>query len=61
MKKFIKVRWVPEDSQYKRCMRVVESTHERFIVGSRFDYGFFSIASEQGYTITSLPLDMKGI
>ena len=43
--KTIVVQWVKcsERNQYPKEMRVVSSTHERFVVGSRFDYGFFDI------------------
>ena len=57
MKK-ITVKWVKEEKfGYGMAMRVIESTHERFVVGSRFDFGFFSIATEEGYEILSLPMD----
>jgi len=36
-------------------MRVIISDHKRFIPGSRFDFGFFNIATDEGYTIISLP------
>lgn len=56
--KTIIVKWVPEeDYGYGKAMRVIESKHERFVVGSRFDYGFFGIATDEGYTIISLPMD----
>lgn len=56
MNKIIKVIWVKEDCfGYDMAMRVVESTHERFTIGSRFDFGFFNIATKQGYTIISEP------
>jgi hypothetical protein len=52
------VKWVKEDDfGYGKAMRVVESTHERFSKGTRFDFGFFSIATDEGYTIVSLPMD----
>lgn len=35
-------------------MRVVHSTHYRFIDGTRFDWGFASIAIEAGYTLIFL-------
>jgi len=55
--KTIIVKWVKEEEYgYGKAMRVIESDHERFIVGSRFDYGFFNVATDQGYTIISLPL-----
>jgi len=58
--KTIIVKWVPEeDHGYSKAMRVIESDHERFIKGSRFDYGFFSIATDEGFTIISLPVDGK--
>lgn len=54
--KFIVVQRRPEESIYKSAMFVIASSHERFTVGSRFDYGFMGIASEDGYTITVLPM-----
>ncbi len=57
MLKQIKVRWVKEEQfGYGKAMRVVESNHERFTVGSRFDFGFFNIATDEGYVIISLPM-----
>ena len=56
--KTIVVRWVKEETfGYDKAMRVEFSCHERFIVGSRFDFGFFSIATDEGYTIVSLPME----
>ncbi len=56
MKKKIKVRWVAEaEYGYGMAMMVTVSNHPRFIVGSRFDFGFFTIATKEGYEITSLP------
>ncbi len=58
MKK-ITVKWVEEKTfGYGKAMRVIESDHERFSVGTRFDYGFFNIATDEGYTIISLPMDL---
>ena len=58
--KTIIVRWVPEAQYgYGSAMRVIESDHPRFTVGSRFDYGYFGIATDEGYTIISLPLTNK--
>lgn len=51
----IVVQWVPEEN-YDKAMRVIASDHPRFIVGSRFDYGFMDIATGEGYTIVSLPI-----
>jgi hypothetical protein len=56
MNKTIVVKWVEENSMYKKAMRVIESNHPRFVIGSRFDYGFFNIATDEGYTIISLPM-----
>lgn len=57
MKKII-VKWneVPNDPLgYGREMIVVYSNHKRFIVGSRFDYGFANVASKEGFIIEILP------
>jgi hypothetical protein len=53
--KTIVVKWVPDDGEYGKEMRVIESDHLRFIKGSRFDFGFFKIATDEGYAIISLP------
>ena len=56
--KTIVVQWIPEEKfGYGMAMSVKLSNHDRFIVGSRFDYGFFNIATKEGYTIISLPLE----
>lgn len=56
-KKSIVVQWVKEDEWgYGKAMRVTESSHPRFVVGSRFDFGFFDVATVEGYTITSIPM-----
>lgn len=56
--KIIIVKWVPEEtSGYGKAMQVIESNHERFSNGTRFDFGFFSLATDEGYTILSLPMD----
>ncbi len=55
--KRIVVQWIQEEgSIFGKGMRVVESNHERFIAGSRFDFGFFNIATDEGYAIVSLPM-----
>jgi hypothetical protein len=55
--KTIIVRWEEEEEWgYKWVMRVIESDHGMFKKGTRFDFGFFSIATEEGYTIVSLPM-----
>ena len=56
--KTIVVKWIPEKGLYDMAMKVIESDHERFIKGSRFDFGFFKIATAAGYTIISLPLSI---
>lgn len=56
--KTIVVKWVPEEAfGYGKAMRVIESSHGRFVKGSRFDFGFFHVATDEGYTIISLPMD----
>jgi hypothetical protein len=56
MNKVIVVQWVPEQANgYNWAMRVITSTHPIVAVGSRFDFGFFGLATEEGYTILSLP------
>ncbi len=57
--KTIVVKWIPCDDFYRRQMLVIESDHKRFSKGTRFDFGFFTIATEEGYTIISLPLKEK--
>lgn len=55
--KTIVVRWVPETTfGYDKAMRVVVSDHPRFTVGSRFDFGFMGIATDEGYTVVSVPM-----
>jgi hypothetical protein len=57
--KTILVQWVKEEeSMYGKAMRVIASSHPRFSPGARFDFGFFNIATEEGYTIVSLPLSL---
>lgn len=56
MKKII-VKWMECNPKtgYTKEMRVVYSNHKRFVTGSRFDYGFMGIASDEGYIIEVLP------
>lgn len=56
--KTIVVEWIDEELQfgYGKAMRVIKSDHPRFVVGSRFDFGFFGIATDEGYAIISLPM-----
>jgi len=51
--KIIIVKWVPDFGI--NTMKVIKSSHPRFSNGTRFDFGFFKIAIEEGYTIISLP------
>ncbi len=56
MNKLIVVKWIKvKQGFYDNEMRVVYSTHERFSEGTRFDFGFFKVATSEGFTITSLP------
>lgn len=61
MKKII-VQWVKTDAPIEQvyggmAMVVIDSNHPRFINGSRFDYGFMNIATQQdGYTVELRPL-----
>lgn len=63
--KRILVKWVKSDADYNRIyggkeMRVVESTHPRFSAGTRFDWGFCTIAtSEEGYTVEIQPGELS--
>jgi hypothetical protein len=58
--KTIVVKWVEEEAfGYGMAMRVIESDHPRFTVGSRFDFGFFNIATTEGYKIISLPMEVS--
>ena len=54
--KTIVVKWIKEeDTEYGKAMQVIESDHKRFRKGRRFDFGLFRIATNEGYTIISLP------
>lgn len=55
--KTIVVQWVPEaEFGHEMAMRVIASGHPRFVPGSRFDFGFMKIATKDGYTIISIPI-----
>jgi hypothetical protein len=58
--KTIIVEWKKEESIYGYAMRVTKSDHKRFVEGSRFDFGFFEIATREGYTIISFPGEKGG-
>ena len=53
--KFIVAQMKPENSIYGCAMRVIASSHGRFDIGSRFDYGFLAIAVSEGFVVTVLP------
>lgn len=56
MNKIISVKWSKNRlKEYE--MKVIESTHPIFRIGSRFDFGFFEIATRDGYQIISYPSD----
>jgi len=58
--KTIIVKWISEEKfGYNMAMQVIESDHKRFSKGTRFDFGFFNIATIEGYTIISLPMESK--
>ena len=58
MNKTIIIKWViTPNTVYDREMKVIHSTHPRFVEGYRFDYGFANISSNEGYTIVILPVD----
>lgn len=55
--KTIVVQWVPEAAfGYGKAMRVIVSDHPRFTVGHRFDFGFMSVVTDEGYTVVSIPM-----
>ncbi len=57
MKKII-VQWYKtvDDKMYDKEMRIIYSTHKRFTEGTRFDFGFMTIASSEGYIVELWPL-----
>jgi len=58
--KTIIVKWQKEDAfGYGKAMRVIVSDHPKFIKGSIFDYGFFGVATNEGYTIISIPMEKE--
>lgn len=57
--KFIRCVWVVENEYgYGKAMRVVDSDHPRFQVGTRFDYGFLNIAVTEGYIVQIDPVPL---
>lgn len=57
--KLIIVQWVEAEFPYGKEMRVFKSNHKKYKVGSRFDYGFFDVATNEGYSIVSIPMQKK--
>ena len=58
--KTIVVEWIKEEEWgYGKAMNVIASDHEKFIAGTRFDFGLFGIATDEGYTIISIPMSMN--
>jgi len=56
--KTIVVKWVKETEWgYDKAMKVVLSNHKQFKPGMRFDFGFFNIATDEEYTIISIPMN----
>lgn len=57
-RKIIRCVWVGETGPYGHVLCVVYSNHPRFIRGSRFDWGFASIATQKdGYELQIAPLE----
>ena len=57
--KLIICKWIKTDDFYEKEMRIVFSNHERFVVGSRFDFGFMNVTVDEGYMIQLLPYEVK--
>lgn len=59
--RIIRCIWVEEKAfGYKHALKVVYSTHPRFTAGSRFDWGFAHIATqEDGYELHIAPMNAK--
>ena len=57
--KFIVVQTRPEDSIYGSAMYIIASSHDRFNVGDRFDYGFMGISVEEGFLMKTLLIVIK--
>lgn len=59
-KKVIVCEWFEEKQWgYDHALRVIESNHPRFIKGSRFDWGFANLATqEDGYELKIKPLSV---
>ncbi len=55
--KTIIIEWVKNDDKefYAYDMKVIKSDHLKYKKGSRFDFGYFQLATIEGYTIISLP------
>lgn len=56
-KKYIEVKWVEEKAfGYGKAMRVIKSNHPKYVIGSRFDYGFMEVVIEEGYEVKVNPV-----
>lgn len=55
--KFIRCVWVAErEFGYGKALRIEDSDHPRFTIGTRFDFGFLNIAVSEGYQIQIEPV-----
>ena len=62
MKKIVAIWVKPKkglEFGYDKEMRVTKSKHPRFVVGSRFDFGFLQIANDEGYVCEIHPMVKK--
>ena len=51
------IKWVPEKTFGGKSMVVVESTHGQYANGTKFSARDFHSATDDGYTIVSLPVE----
>lgn len=56
--KYIVAQLERENSEYGSIPEVVISNHPRFVMGTRFDYGFLHIALDEGYTVFFIPREI---
>lgn len=64
LEKFIEAEmvldWVePYQSYGSGILKVIQSDHPRFVEGTRLDWGFLSIALEQGYRLFLYGKDLQ--
>jgi hypothetical protein len=56
MKKIVAI-WEKAEKEFGgKELRVIQSNHPRFVVDSRFDFGFLNIATEEGYICEIHPM-----